>query len=371
MKWRLGEGRAQYMTRTAISLQRWFSMLQVAPLHIRILREVYRHAWREISFPSPSGSNTLAEVRKFRDRTWWESVCALQSARKRKLAGHCHAGLGSRVEWEDVFVAAYGARWRDRRDQCTSLSMWMHSFSDFSQMVCLKWGLHNATQPKAEIAKPPRPMKRAKTNLHPLEQLPEQHGTNAPVLVWEYDCGSFCFITDCQPVAGVTNGHTKLTNNSLAPVFQRIARRLFSMLDRGWGLSTCGADPVIWRRRDFNQIADYLVNHTMDMQHSWFQRCTPPIESFGVSGCNLIIHFDGGTRAGNCSASAWYIEARVLHQGVFILFPLVMGGTYVEEPISSFLAESLAFDEASELLLKMLPILEKPTGAAKRPRIEV
>ena len=104
-------------------------------------------------------------------------------------------------------------------------------------------------------------------------------------------------------------------------------------------------DIVFWHKRAWNLRADYLVNYTMDEQTSWFQR--GPLPEAGLANSNLIVHMDGGTRAGKCSAAAWCIEA-VAHYGSYITtVPVILAGTYIQDPISSFTAEALALEEAA------------------------
>ena len=87
-------------------------------------------------------------------------------------------------------------------------------------------------------------------------------------------------------------------------------------------------DPVVWHKRSFNKIADYIVNHTMDAKRSWYQKFTPPLEDFDLSSSNLVMHIDGGTRIGHCSASAWYLEVQLEHDRRAIQFPLAMAAPY-------------------------------------------
>ena len=66
----------------------------------------------------------------------------------------------------------------------------------------------------------------------------------------------------------------------------------------------------------------------MDVGLSWYQAFPSPHPSFKLETGNFLLHTDGGTRAMKCSASAWYLEARVVHDRVEIVFPIAMIGTY-------------------------------------------
>jgi hypothetical protein len=296
-----------------------------------------------------------------RDRRWWETVQALQNQYKRRLDGHIHVGLGHRVEWEDVFVQAYGVHWRGKRDSCSTLAQWMACFPDFAHLLCKKFGMSAfqyeggrsmiADMTVVQMTDSP---KRARIIYHPLEKLPTNHGAYTPDFQWDSDSGHFCFVTDCKPLAGILNGHIALMSDDLAPILARVTASLFRLFESGWTPVKVIDDPVTWRKRDWNKIADYIVNYTMDVRRSWYQRFDSPWEGFTFREANLIIHQDGGTRVGNCSAAGWYMEARVVRERKAYTFPLVMAGTFLETPVSSFLAEAIAIEESTRFVVKML-----------------
>ena len=57
---------------------------------------------------------------------------------------------------------------------------------------------------------------------------------------------------------------------------------------------------------------------------------------------------------GKCSASAWIMEVGLLHNGSWDYKPLAMGGTFFSRPLSSFLAETLALEECTLFLKRIL-----------------
>ena len=103
------------------------------------------------------------------------------------------------------------------------------------------------------------------------------------------------------------------------------------------------ADPVLWAKRDRNSVADYyLCNHIMDtLQCAWSEVRDPDDLPKG----NVVVFSDGGTRT-DCSASAWVLC--VLQNGVLV--PKVAGGLFFKPPISSFAAETIALEQATEEL---------------------
>ena len=61
---------------------------------------------------------------------------------------------------------------------------------------------------------------------------------------------------------------------------------------------------------------------------------------------NIVCHSDAGTRKDSCSRAAWYVEAIPRGDGEASRLVLAKGGRYIYPPISFFLAETIALDEA-------------------------
>ena len=62
-RWKPGEGQALFMVRTARILETWFRRFRVQPLHIRILKNVFKSAWRERTLTPLGGANFLRAAR--------------------------------------------------------------------------------------------------------------------------------------------------------------------------------------------------------------------------------------------------------------------------------------------------------------------
>jgi len=159
----------------------------------------------------------------------------------------------------------------------------------------------------------------------------------------------------------VVNGETVLSDLSLAPMFERITRNIFGMFESEWRPARDIDDMVCWQQRSWNVRADYLVNYTMESRRSWFQ--SGHITTEDLANANLLVPTDGGTRAGTCSAAAWCIEAVVCRGGFAVTIPILIAGTFISDPISSFTAESIALDEAVEAVRKLtLEICSRPSN---------
>ena len=129
---------------------------------------------------------------------------------------------------------------------------------------------------------------------------------------------------------------------------------MFQMISEGWSPFCLSSSPVVWQRREYNKIADYIVNNTMDRKTSWQQVFEPPLADFTPLEANFICHSDGGTRAASCSAAGWFLEAVVIRGELRYTFPVAMHGQFFNEPISSFLAEAIAVDEAIAYFPKLV-----------------
>ena len=64
-----------------------------------------------------------------------------------------------------------------------------------------------------------------------------------------------------------------------------------------------------------------------------------------VYGCNNILVLK--------EVSLWYIEGLVTRDGHVTVMPVAMGGTFMEQPVSSFVAEAVALDEAIAKTLEL------------------
>ena len=80
----------------------------------------------------------------------------------------------------------------------------------------------------------------------------------------------------------------------------------------------------------------------MDRRRSWHHVYTIPVPGINLEHANFIIHFDGGTRGDDCSASAWILEARVQHEDQLIETQIAYCGKFMCPAVSSFMSEAIA-----------------------------
>ena len=322
---------------------------QLRSIHHRVLSAGFDQAWRENVFRSPSSINHLASARRFRDRAFWQTAQTVPES-QRRAQGVVHAGMGYRTEWEDVLCTAFGAQWRAIRDSCADSSAWRALFPGFLTTVCSEWGLPAPRPPEdPERVQQPR-SKRAKRTKHDLDERPSEHGeVYEPVTFWQQS-NCFTFVVDCKPLADIMSGHVPLKKPGMLPVFERMTSNIFDFSVSGWTPHSRTADPVVWHRREKNLIADFLVNHTMDIGNSWHRDLPSPLSSFSPHDANFICHSDGGTRGTTCSGAAWILEAVFDHDQHRHTFIVAMRGIFIASPVAAFTAESIALDDAVSYL---------------------
>ena len=118
---------------------------------------------------------------------------------------------------------------------------------------------------------------------------------------------------------------------------------------------------------DTSGLTNDPVNYAMDLGQDWQEQ----LQSVGVqinpSCANFVCHSDGGTRPGSCSAAAWILEATVLENGLPTNHPIAPGGKYIGSPISPFLAEAIALDEATSYMSRF--ISTSPENQVRRARV--
>merc|ERR1712196_558301 len=96
--------------------------------------------------------------------------------------------------------------------------------------------------------------KRLKTNFHSIDNIPARHGSNCPQIVWDQVGHRFTFIIDGQPLCKIVNGKSPLQQLDLQIVFERITNKIFGMFKNDWAPNVLRSDPVVWHRREYNEI---------------------------------------------------------------------------------------------------------------------
>ena len=151
-----------------------------------------------------------------------------------------------------------------------------------------------------------------RSKAHTLQNVPENHTDGNDVVEifeWESPRRKFTIVCDCKPLVEVAMGVNPLNDCSLQPGFRRLTRSLANLILGGLLPMQSHVDPILWRSRDSNKIADHLVNVTMDTKQSWEELAPPGDPRIDLTEANFVMHCDGGTRVGTCSAATRVLEA--------------------------------------------------------------
>ena len=151
---------------------------------------------------------------------------------------------------------------------------------------------------------------------------------------------------DCKPLQQIACGHAPLRNDDLAPIFHKMSEHMASIVELGWNSPHHLDDPGLWKPRGDNLVADFLVNVTMDQCRSWSKTFDWPFNARHPTDCVFVVHSDGGRRCSSCAACAWIVEVGHRFEGKLVIEPLAMSGTFMNFDVSSFVAETLALQDA-------------------------
>ena len=135
-------------------------------------------------------------------------------------------------------------------------------------------------------------------------------------------------------------GHAKLEEGSLRPMFVRISRHLWQILEGGRYPSTDISDIVEWDPSEYNTVADHSANIALDKEEEWFDDHLEKLRLAQEQGANTRLCFDGARRGSGAGAGRLAIFA--YWQGDSQL--LYKAGRPVGYLSPSSVAESIAFE---------------------------
>ena len=333
------EGYMQYNIRTARLIEHWLAVSGTPPLFLRIIRILYRAAWRENCIRVGNGDTPLAWLREARSALWWSTCCAMGRSARYKH-GIMQQASGHSVMWEDMFVEFLGLEWRQARSACRSYSDWRAGETSFAEKVCEKWGLPwKRDQPTSTAAallcvEIPKAINSGLTwNDHPDDEK------------WQSTSQRIQFIVDSQIVAMLMSGSAVLSDACYRPVFVRMGRNLAALVNMGWHPCAFHRDFVQWRPRAHNSIADLLCNEAMDSGCNINDLDAEGIWRTANNG-NFRINSDGGRR-NSSAALGWVVRGFTPGQQGKVLARIAM---ILPVSSSSFCAEVLALDNALEII---------------------
>ena len=284
-----------YNTRTATLIQKWLANSGVKAAHVKVLKSVYKDAWKEKIFCLDNGDAPLHALRIYRDSCWWQTWRAITTRSTRRKAGVSHAQGGQqKTSWEHPFVTVWGVHWRTRLNAATKLAEWMRGYTEFEHVLCRDW--HLPGEPQGEQSYIPAPFISVKMPTSPND--PPLLVPNPREQLWDAGGPRLWIQTDNQQVAEVFAGRSLMTVEALRPNCINIARILWRLLDKGFRPRTDITTFIEWDPREFNALADHAANCALDQRSGW--------EVAGASSHDALPHFRlcvDGARRGSGQAS--------------------------------------------------------------------
>ena len=111
-------------------------------VYSRVLKAVFKEAWKECWFVLDCGDAPLKWARESRTALWWETTKAIMPQAKRRRMGLQRSQAGRPAPgWENPFVVVWGIHWREQRSSCSSIQKWMAKFAEFTNALAAVWGL--------------------------------------------------------------------------------------------------------------------------------------------------------------------------------------------------------------------------------------
>ena len=329
MKYKHGEGKMEFNMRTSSCIKNWFGYLRQDFIHLRILKTVFKAAWKEPRM-QVGGEHPLKKAREVRSAMWWECI-KQQPLKMRHSEKLFRASPGHISAWEDCFVAWHGSDWRTFRDTHLTLDSWMSKSAEFSNKLCDLWSLPTQNgSSRSEILASLSLKSEYNLEKLPMPDLPEWTRNFAK------PSQRVLFLVDCQSAANLMNGVASLDNHQYDPLLRRSTRGLRDIWKRGWMLRRDIDNYIAWIPRECNGSADFLCNLALQncQAYEWE-------ENFDETSRNLLVMSDGGLKSGQ-GAVAWIVyevrpeSLRLLHYTC----------KYISVATSAFQCEMIALSEA-------------------------
>ena len=118
-------------------------------------------------------------------------------------------------------------------------------------------------------------------------------------------------------------------------------------------------NPFEWRAREFNAAADLACNVILDSRAPVHTIDTPTLVAALRSGSNIQFYSDGGYRCGR-GACAFVIVLSTRVDGFWSAELAGLSGIYLEDGVSSFHAEILAAEMATDFAVGLSKELRHP-----------
>ena len=342
------ETRMMYNITSAQRMQRWLEQHGVPMVYKRVLKSIFKAAWKETWFTLDGGAMPLKCAREYRNALWCQTLsCMTTSSQRRKIGLQRGQAGQQRTPWENPFLAVWGLHWRDTRSTCSSAAEWMSKYTLFLDSLSEKWNLpwlRETSETHLDSGWITVKLKTAIDDLPPFL-------ANPRAAKWSSSQGRLWIQTDNQQVDHIFDGRSFFEPGSLRPVCVRIARSLFNLVQKGAGTRLSTTPLVEWDPREYNSLADHAANVALDLKEDWFRADWARIRRAKSTNANLRLCLDGALR-GDGSSSAGLALVAYPADGSEVL--LCRAGRVTGRLGSAFVAELLALEWGVDFLTRFL-----------------
>ena len=346
LKRRPGESNWAYNSRTSHVISTWMSRSSVCSMPERILKAVFKRAWRETTFHMGNGQSLLQDLRGYRNAQWWSGCVALASKWKRRKLGLVRkTGGQQRASWERPFVEVWGDEWRSQVADCRTLAEWLRKFVEFRDSLFDIWGLP-VKGPAGEAGG--RPATRVKLSTG-INDVPECVA-NSKEESWNGGARRLWIQVDNQLLSDIFAGRSQLNCEYTRPVCVRFSRQLLQLLRAGVLPRRNTASFIEWDERRYNAVADHAANAALDTESDWERGCEEDARRATTDRMNLRMCVDGALRGNGKAAGGMVIHGYTSSSCIRVLY---RAGKCFGHLNSAFLAEMLALEWALGVLLAM------------------
>ena len=141
----------------------------------------------------------------------------------------------------------------------------------------------------------------------------------------------------------------------MRPLFVRIARLLLALHSRGIHPMNDTSELVVWTPREFNAVADHVVNCALDDQRSWHASNNLALAQSLLEGRSFRLSVDGGRRSSTEAAiGLMRFAVNISEHGVATYELLARCGKLLENVSSAFLSEAMALEWGLQYLVELL-----------------
>ena len=336
-----------YNQRTSVLIDGWLHRGGIMRVYTRIMRAIFKNAWKECWFALDCGDSPMKWVREARTELWWETIKVVGSQAKRRRLGIQRKSPGKpTASWEHPFVVVWGLHWRGEVAACSSGRDWMHKFPHFMDSLSSAWNLPWLAETKTPLEDDMVGWYTVKLPAQLTDTVPLRPNQRASR--WGNSSSRVWIQTDNQTLEQIFNGRASFDASHLRPVCVRISRHFLRLLSLGRKPRLDECPFIEWDPRSFNSVADHAANVALDLQRIWSSISADKAQKAFAETANLRLCVDGARRGDGASSAGVALFAYSC-SGEEVL--LGRAGKCFGYLTTSFLSELQAVESALQILM--------------------